>query len=131
MSDRLPGRRTGPIRLREISGILIPKSRLVLLEDSHFFLFRPDAPDFKIVRDELSGFLVAADNGVAPRFYGERNETSRKDMGALWDGGLVNRGYKPRILIVMDGMALGFFIPRTGGPPSPRGSILPREEGRL
>jgi hypothetical protein len=52
---------------------------------------------------------------VAPRLYGERNETSRKDMRALWDGGLVIRGYKPWFLIVMGGMALRFFIPRTGG----------------
>lgn len=94
---------------------LKPKSRLVLLEDSHFFLFKPDDPEFKIARDELNGFLAAADNGVASRLYGERNETTRKDMRALWDRGLALRGYKPWYLIVMGGLTLGFFIPRTGG----------------
>jgi hypothetical protein len=37
-----------PVSLREISGILNPKIQLVLLEDSHFFLFRPDAPISKL-----------------------------------------------------------------------------------
>lgn len=95
---------------------LKPKSRLVLLENSHFFPLKPADPDFAIARDELNGFLAAADTGdTVSKLYGERNETSRADMRALWDGGLPIRGYKPWFLVVLGGMALGFFIPRTGG----------------
>jgi pimeloyl-ACP methyl ester carboxylesterase len=94
---------------------LRPESRLVLLDESHFFPFKLGDPDFELASDELITFLAAADRGEASELYGERNETSREDMRALWYGGLPIRGYKPWWIVVMAGMALGFFIPRTSG----------------
>ena len=94
---------------------LQPQSRLVLLESSHFFPYLPAAPAFGIARDELVEFLAAAEEGKASRLYGKRNETTRTDMRALWDGGIPLRGYKPWFFVVIAGLVLGFFMPRTGG----------------
>ncbi len=95
---------------------LQPRSRLVILDGSHFFPFGfGTRENFAIAYQEMSRFLAAADRGAASRLYGQRNETGRKNLRAVWNGGPSLRGYKPWWLVGLAGMALGFFTPRSGG----------------
>lgn len=94
---------------------LHPNSRLVLLSGSHFLPFRSSGKrNFWIVSDELEGFLNQADRDSAS-VHGVRNETNRSSMRALWPNGPKLRGYKPWGLIVLLGMALGWYFPRSAG----------------
>ena len=72
------------------------KSRLVILKGSHFFPFGfGKSKSFKIATQEHAAFLAAAEQGRAAKSYGVRNETKRRNMRALWNGGPSLRGYKP------------------------------------
>ena len=87
-------------------------SRLVMLDDSHFFPVAKNSEDFRIATGEMKSFLAQADEGKAAE--GFRNETSRKDFKALWDGGPSVRGPKNWWVVLAIGMLFGALIPRTG-----------------
>ena len=92
------------------------RSRLVLLDSDHFFPFRgPDDESFRIARDEVLEFLAAVEAGKEGERHGVRNETSREDMRALWNGGLPVRGYKLWFYVLLGGLPIGFLLPRSGG----------------
>ncbi|NIP98789.1 MAG: alpha/beta hydrolase [Akkermansiaceae bacterium] len=95
---------------------LQPRSRLVILDGSHFFPFGIGAKEnVEIFVQEQNAFLAAVDRGTVADLYGVRNETDRKDLRALWKDGPLIRGYKPWWIVAMAGMVLGFFVPRSAG----------------
>lgn len=94
---------------------LVPNSRLVILDGSHFFPLGVGSEDsVRIAVDEMRTFLAAVDAGSAPERFGLRNESSRRDLRALWDGGPALRGYKPWWVLVLAGLTIGLVVPRTG-----------------
>lgn len=96
--------------------ILKQGSRLVVLDAGHYFpLAKAGSPNLTLVGEEMRAFLMAADEGKTEGLVGVRNETSRKDLRAMWDGGPPMREYRPWWLVVLPGIVLGLVIPRTGG----------------
>ena len=93
---------------------LQPSSRLVMLDASHFFPMREDSEDFRIASEEMTAFLDAAEAGRSAERAGMRNETSRANFKALWDGGPAVRGQRNWWLLLVVGALLGAFVPRTG-----------------
>ena len=95
---------------------LQPRSRLVMLDASHFFAFGfRSTEDLEIAVEEQNGFLAAVDGRTVSGLYGVRNETDQENLRALWEGGPSIRGYKPWWIVVSAGMVLGLIVPRSGG----------------
>lgn len=89
-------------------------SRLVMLDSSHFFPVSKGSEAFELSIAEMKAFMASAEAGNAKSLSGFRNETSRQNFKALWDGGPSLRGPKNWWALLALGALLGFFVPRTG-----------------
>lgn len=89
-------------------------SRLVMLDSSHFFPLAKKSESFGVASEEMKNFMANAEAGKSAELQGVRNETSRKNFKALWDGGPSWRGPKNLWALLVVGAIFGFFTPRLG-----------------
>lgn len=103
-----------PAWLAEHHHHLTSGSRLVMLDASHFFPMRAKTEAFEITVEEIGRFLAAAESGTTGALNDFRNETSRTDFRALWNGGPRILGPKNWWVLLALGLVLGAVVPRTG-----------------
>ncbi|MEM1246321.1 MAG: alpha/beta fold hydrolase [Acidobacteriota bacterium] len=84
---------------------IVPHSRLVMLDSSHFFIFSADS---RLV-EPLERFLADADRGLAPR-RGDATPERIEEATAPFDPAVIPGWMGPALLVVLLTLALATFV---------------------